>query len=91
MTRRLHDTGPRRKRLDMQLISSRTIPFLDSQSLVPGEAREVLFRSANGNFVLYLANGGPAQTSEERVLFLGLREALVWLNEPSEQRGSFWT
>jgi hypothetical protein len=41
----------------MQLISSRTIPFLDSQSLAPREAREALFRSGSDRFVLYLANG----------------------------------
>lgn len=27
---------------------------------------------------------------EERVFFLELREALVWLNEPPEDQGSFW-
>lgn len=75
----------------MQLISSRTVPFLDSQSLAPGQAREALFRADGDRFVLYLADGNPSSVGEERVIFVDLREALIWLNEPSEQRGSFWT
>jgi len=75
----------------MQLISSRAIAFLDSQSLAPRQAREALFRTTGGRFVLYLADGDPSSANEERLVFLELREALIWLNEPSEQRGSFWT
>jgi hypothetical protein len=75
----------------MELISSRTIPFLDSESLVPGQAREALFRADGDSFVLYLADGHPSAASEERVIFLDLREALIWLNESAEQHGSFWT
>ncbi len=76
--------------LDMQLISSRTIPFIDSETLTPRHAREALFRICGDGFVLYLANG-HSSTDEERVMFLDLREALLWLNESSEQHGSFWT
>ncbi len=75
----------------MHLISSRTIPFIDSQSLAPGLAREALFRTHGDRFVLYLADGKPSSSGEERVVFLDLREALIWLNEPPEQCGSFWT
>ena len=74
----------------MQLISSRTMPFLETPSLVPGEAHEALFRDDHGRFVLYLADGKPVSTKEERVIFLELREALIWLNEPAQDRGSFW-
>jgi hypothetical protein len=90
MTQRVEDIDRRGSQLDLQLISSRTIPFLDSQSLAPGQAREALFRTG-GRFVLYLADGGPSLAGEERVILLDLREALVWLNERSEQLGSFWT
>ena len=89
MTR--HVSRGRENELDMQLISSRTIPFLDSRSLASGQGREVLFRAKGNRFVLYLADGDPSSAGEERVVFLDLREALLWLNEPSEQRGSFWT
>jgi hypothetical protein len=75
----------------MRLISSRTIPFLASDTLTPRQAREALFRAADDRFVLYLADGGSASAGEERLMFLDLREALIWLNEPHEQRGSFWT
>jgi hypothetical protein len=75
----------------MQLVSSRAIPCLDSLSLAPRQAREALFRANGGRFVLYLADGNPSSAGEERLILLDLREALIWLNEPSEQRGSFWT
>jgi hypothetical protein len=74
----------------MQLISSRAVPIIDSQSLAPGRAREALFRTSGDRFVLYLADGDDSSAGEERIIFLDLREALIWLNEPSEQRGSFW-
>jgi hypothetical protein len=77
--------------LDMQLVSSRTIPFIDSQSLAPGRAREALFRANDDRFVLYLADDTSSSDGEERIILLGLREALIWLNEPPEQSGSFWT
>ena len=72
----------------MRMISSRTLAFLDTQSLAPGHVREALFRVDSGGFLLYLGNGEPSE--EERVLSLGLREALIWLNEPPQEPGSFW-
>jgi hypothetical protein len=74
----------------MQMISSRTVPFLDTQSLAAGEAREVLIRDDTGRFLLYLNDGEPSPTREERVIMLGPREALIWLNEPPQDQGSFW-
>jgi hypothetical protein len=74
----------------MQLICSRTIPSLDARSLVPTEAREALFRADSG-FLLYLSDGATTDGCEERVVKLGLREALVWLNEEPQDAGSFWT
>jgi hypothetical protein len=74
----------------MQMISSRAVAFLDAQSLAPGEAREALFRDGDGGFLLYLSDSEHASVTEERVLFLGLREALIWLNEPAQDQGSFW-
>ena len=74
----------------MQLICSRTIPSLDAASLVPTEAREALFRVDDG-FLLYLSDGATVAESEERVVKLSLREALVWLNEEPQDAGSFWT
>jgi hypothetical protein len=74
----------------MQMLCSRTIPFLDSQSLALSEAREVLFRKEDNTFVLYLSDGAPSSGPEERIIILETREALIWLNEPSQEQGSFW-
>jgi hypothetical protein len=74
----------------MQMISSRTIPFIDAQSLAPGQAREALFRDENNGFILYLSDGVAASNLEERVLRLEVREALIWLNETPEDGGAFW-
>jgi hypothetical protein len=75
---------------DMQLLSSRTIPFLDTESLTASEAREALLRDDNGGFILYLSDGGPSSSRNERMIRLDLREALIWLNEPAQDQGSFW-
>ena len=75
----------------MQLISSRTVPFLDAHSLLNGQAREALFRNDDGRFILYLTDGSQPALSEERVIFLELREALLWLNEPDLEQGAFWS
>lgn len=74
----------------MQLIFSRIIPFIDAQSLSVSHAREALLRDNRKGFVLYLSSGEPSSATEERVLFLEPREALIWLNEPLENQGSFW-
>jgi hypothetical protein len=73
----------------MQMISSRTIPFIDAQSLAPGQAREALFRDENG-FILYLSDSVAASKAEERIIRLEVREALIWLNETPEDGGTFW-
>jgi hypothetical protein len=82
MRPRISEIDRQRRQRDMRLISSRTVPFTDRASAT-GQAREVLFRAGDDRFVLYLAEGDHSSTGEERVIFLGLREALIWLNEPS--------
>jgi hypothetical protein len=77
-------------KFDMQMISSRAVGFIDAQSLTSGEAREVLFRDGDGSFLLYLRDGEHASVTQDRVLLLDLREALIWLNEPAQEQGSFW-
>jgi hypothetical protein len=74
----------------MQMISLRIIPFVDSQSLTLSNAREALFRDDSGGFLLYLCDGEFSRAAEERVIVLGVREALIWLNEPPQDQGSFW-
>ena len=74
----------------MQLVSSRTIAFIDVPSLAILESKEALFHDEGKGFILYLSDGGLSSIAEERVIFLELREALIWLNEPHEDQGSFW-
>ena len=74
----------------MQMISSRIIPFLNTQSLATDEAREALILDDAGRFLLYLCVGELSPSTEERVIILGSRETLLWLNELPQDQGSFW-
>jgi hypothetical protein len=71
------------------MICSRTIPFLDTDSLATGEAREILFRDNDNRLILYLTGGTPS-AAEERVVLIDVREALIWLNETPQDEASFW-
>jgi hypothetical protein len=62
----------------MQMISSRTISFLNDQTLAPGEAREALFRDEQCGFILYLSD--DLAEPRDRIVRLDAREALLWLN-----------
>jgi hypothetical protein len=68
----------------MQMISSRTIAFLDDQTLAPGEAREALFRHEHYGFILYFSDGLAPSETNERIIRLDMREALIWLNQSSQ-------
>ena len=68
----------------MQMISSRTIPFLDDQTLAPGEVREALFRDEHYGFILYFSDGMAPSETNERIIRLDMREALIWLNQSSQ-------
>lgn len=68
----------------MQMIFSRTIPFLDDQTLAPGNVREVLFRDERCGFILYLSDDLASSDASDRIIRLDAREALIWLNQMSE-------
>jgi hypothetical protein len=72
------------------MICSRIVRFLDAESLVAGQAREALFRDDDNGLILYLSGGAPSNT-EEWVVRIEMREALIWLNEMPEDGESFWT
>jgi hypothetical protein len=74
----------------MQMIYSRIIPFLNVQSLAPGQAREILFRDVDNSFILYLSDDTAISNAQERIIRLEMREALIWLNEAPQDEGSFW-
>lgn len=73
----------------MQLMVSRSYPVIDAQTLAEHVARDALFQTADGSYLLYMASGQQIE-SEERVLFLDCRDALLWLNETPDARGSYW-
>jgi hypothetical protein len=72
------------------MICSRIVRFLDAESLVTGQAREALFRDEDNGLILYLS-GGVSSNTEEKVVRIEMREALIWLNEMPEDGESFWT
>jgi hypothetical protein len=73
----------------LKLIASRIIPFIDCDSLQERSAREALFRREDGAFILYLSDSGSFCGADERIIFLDSRNALIWLGESAEARGSF--
>jgi len=75
-------------RIPMQLLASRRYPAID-QTLTEYFARDALFRIADGSYCLYMESKGQVG-NEERILFLGCRDALLWLNETADALGSYW-
>jgi hypothetical protein len=73
----------------MQLLASRTYPFIDSVSLDEHQARDSLFRTDDGAFVLHMSSS-HAPDVEDRLVWLNGRAALLWLNSPAEDFGAEW-
>ena len=75
---------------NLQLICTRGVPAVDSESLECRQAKEALFRDGD-RYVLYLSDGETQPScGEERLISLSSREALLWLNENQAEAGSFW-
>jgi hypothetical protein len=64
----------------MQLLASRTYPFIDSESREEHQARDSLFRTDSGGFVLHLSSGHTPNDGD-RLVWIGCRSALIWINE----------
>ena len=73
----------------MRLVVSRNYPAINAETLTEFSAREALFRADDGSFILYMTSEGPCDL-EERLLVLDCRDALIWLNEPTYDPGSYW-
>jgi hypothetical protein len=71
----------------MKLVQSRCHPIADAQTLTGYVAREALFRTDDGSFLLYMASESKTGR-EERILFLDCRDALVWLNATPDILGT---
>ena len=76
-------------RIAMQLMVSRSYLVIDAQTLAEYVARDALFRTIDGSYLLYMASGAQVE-GEERLLFLDCRDALLWLNEAPDALGSYW-
>jgi len=73
----------------MKLLISRTYPFIDSESLVEHKARDSLFRTADGSFLLHLSSSHkPADA--DRLIWVDCRAALVWINAVPDEFGTEW-
>jgi len=73
----------------MQLVVSRSYPAIDADTLTEYSAREALFRTDDGSFLLYMTSEGR-RDREEHLLVMDCRNALIWLNEPTHAPGSYW-
>lgn len=73
----------------MQLMVSRSYRVIDARTLTEYVARDARFRTADGSYLLYMASGQQVP-SEECILFLHCRDALLWLNETPDARGLYW-
>jgi hypothetical protein len=73
----------------MQLIASRTYPFIDSESLEEHLARDSLFRAGDGAFVLHLSSKHAPDVGD-RLIWLSCRAALIWINSTDEDFGMEW-
>jgi hypothetical protein len=73
----------------MLFLASREYPVVDYQTMTEFVGHERLFRTTNGVFWLHMSSDGEPGT-EERIIRLTARDAIMWLNEAPAQFGSFW-
>ena len=71
----------------MQLIASRSYPFLDAQTLAERSAQDTLVRVGECEFLLHMtADDGV----EERLIRFDCRAALVWISQEEHEYGINW-
>ena len=73
----------------MHLLASRGYPVIDYQTMDEFIGRERLFRANDGAFLLHMSSEGTLET-QERLIWLTVRDAISWLNEAPDEFGSFW-
>ena len=73
----------------MELLVSRTYSFIDIQSFVEHQARDSLFRTADGTFLLHLSSS-DRPIDDERLIWIDCRAALIWINATPDEFGSEW-
>jgi hypothetical protein len=75
--------------LAIELLVSRTYPFIDSLALTERQARDTLFRMPDGSFLLHLSVNDSA-ADDDRLVWIDCRSALVWINAAPEEFGMEW-
>jgi hypothetical protein len=73
----------------IELLASRTYPFIDSEALAERQARDTLFRMPDGTFLLHLSVNGSA-ADDDRFVWIDCRSALIWINAAPEEFGMEW-
>jgi hypothetical protein len=73
----------------VQLLAFREYPAIDVQTLVEFTGHERLFRGADGSCLLHMSSEGQP-LAEERIVWLSVRDAILWLNEEPDHYGSLW-
>jgi hypothetical protein len=73
----------------MDLLVSRTYPFIDSRSLDEHFARDTLFRAEDGTFLLHLSSS-DRPLDDDRLVWIDCRTALIWINATPEEFGLEW-
>jgi hypothetical protein len=71
----------------MQLISSRSYPFLDAETLEERKARDTLLKVGENHFLLHMT---AEAAIEERLVRLDCRAALLWINQEEREYGMDW-
>ena len=72
----------------MQLIVTRTYPFLAAQTLAERQARDCLFRTSENTFLLHMTS--DEDVDDERLIWLDGRAALLWINQTADEYGMNW-
>jgi hypothetical protein len=75
--------------LAIELLVSRTYPFIDSRALAERQARDTLFRMPDGSFLLHLS-ASDRTDDDDRLVWIDCRSALVWINAAPEEFGMEW-
>ena len=72
----------------MQLISSRTYPYLDTQTLAERQARDTLLKISENEFLLHMTSEDGV--GQEGLVWLDCRSALLWISQKAEEYGIDW-
>jgi hypothetical protein len=75
--------------LAIELLVSRTYPFIDSRALAERQARDTLFRMPDGSFLLHLS-ASDRTDGDDRFVWIDCRSALVWINAAPDEFGMEW-